>query len=177
MNETKEKETIHSEDLDPNFKYEVAGEHGGDQLKFCFQCGTCAAGCPVRAIRPEFNPRTIIRKILLGLREEVLTSKEIWMCSNCYICYERCPQDVKFTDIIFTLRNIATKEGHAHSSYIKQAELIQDMGRLYEVTELELEKREDMNMPPIRPKTDDLEKIFKETHLWEKIKKEEPKSD
>ena len=54
------------------------------------------------------NPRTIIRKILLGMR------KEIWMCSNCYTCYERCPQDVKFTDIIFALRNIAAREGFAH---------------------------------------------------------------
>ena len=177
MNESKEKEIkddyILSENLDPNFKFEVAKEHGGDQIKFCYQCGTCAAGCPVRTIRNNFNPRTIIRKVLLGMRKEVLSSKDIWQCSNCYICYERCPQDVKFTDIIFALRNIAAREGYTHPSFVKQAELIQDMGRLYEVTELELEKREDSNLPPIKPTSDDLEKIFENTKIGEKLKKEE----
>jgi heterodisulfide reductase subunit C len=161
---------ILSEELDPNFKFEVAKEHGGEAIKYCFQCGTCAAGCPIRTIEGSFNPRTIIRKVLLGLKKDVLSSKEIWMCSNCYICYERCPQDVRFTDIIFALRNIATREGYAHSSFIKQAELIEDMGRLYEVTELELDKRETNDLPPILPQNHDLEKIFKKTKLMEKLK-------
>ncbi len=166
-----EEECIFSDDLDPNFKFEVAKEHGGDAIKYCFQCGTCAAGCPIRTINSDFNPRTIIRKVLLGLRKEVLTGKDIWMCSNCYTCFERCPQDVKFTDIIFALRNIAAREGYAHNSFIVQAELIQDMGRLYEVTELELEKREKNNLPPIRPQSDDLIKLFEKTKIMDKIKK------
>lgn len=175
MSETKENENkdnfIISDNLDPNFKFEVAKEHGGDQIKFCFQCGTCAAGCPVRNIRDNFNPRTIIRKILLGMREEVLSGREIWLCSNCYTCYERCPQDVRFTDIIFALRNMAAREGKTHSSFIKQADLIRDMGRLYEVTELELEKREDSKLPPITPTNEDLKKLFDKTKIEEKLKK------
>jgi heterodisulfide reductase subunit C len=162
---------IFSENLDPNFKFEVAREHGGEQIKFCFQCGTCAAGCPVRTVRENFNPRTIIRMVLLGMRKEVLSSKEIWMCSNCYICYERCPQDVRFTDIIFALRNIAAREGYTHPSFVKQADLISSMGRLYEITELEVEKREGQNLPPVKPETKDVEKLFEKTKIKEIIGK------
>lgn len=161
---------ILAEDLDPNFKFEVAKEHGGEQIKFCYQCGTCAAGCPIRTIAEQFNPRKIIRMILLGMRKEVLSSKEIWMCSNCYTCTERCPQDVRFTDIIFAVRNIASREGYAHNSFKKQAELIGDMGRLYELTELEVERREDLNLPPIRLTNDDVEKIYEKTKLRDKVK-------
>lgn len=167
---------IQSNSLDPNFKDEVANEHGGDQLKYCYQCGTCAAGCPIRTITSDFNPRTIIRKILLGMREEVLNTKEIWICSNCYICYERCPQDVRFTDIIFALRNIAAREGKIHPSYTKQVELIQNKGRLYELTDFEIDERDDYDMPELQAESDDLKTLFEKTKIWEKIstkKKEE----
>ncbi|MHA1732184.1 MAG: 4Fe-4S dicluster domain-containing protein [Promethearchaeota archaeon] len=167
-----EKSTITSDQLDPNFKYEVAKELGGKAVKFCYQCGTCAAGCPIRAIHAEFNPRTIVRMVLLGMRDELLKSEEIWHCSNCYTCYERCPQDVRPTDIIMALRQIATREGLAHSSFRQQVDLLGDMGRLYEITELEEGKRERLHLPQLRAKTDDIGKIIEKTELKKKIKGE-----
>ncbi len=29
--------------LDPNFKYEIAQIPGGENILYCFQCGTCSA--------------------------------------------------------------------------------------------------------------------------------------
>ena len=124
---------IDSKDLDPNFKYEVAAEMGGQNINRCFACGTCTAGCPVREIDDKYNPRKIIRMVLLGMREKVLKSDFIWLCSTCYTCYDRCPQGVQLTAIMTALKNIAAREGYIHPSFKQQAKLLKNFGRLYEV--------------------------------------------
>ncbi len=96
--------------LDLRFRDEIAGHPGGENILRCFACGTCAAGCPVTEVDSEYNCRRIIRQILLGMREEVLSSPLIWMCLVCYRCYVRCPQKVNFTDIMRVLRYLAVKE-------------------------------------------------------------------
>jgi heterodisulfide reductase subunit C len=85
--------------LDLRFRDEIAGHPGGENIRRCFACGTCAAGCPVTEVDSEYNCRRIIRQILLGMREEVLSSPLIWQCLICYRCYVRCPQKVNFTDM------------------------------------------------------------------------------
>ncbi len=96
--------------LDLRFRDEIAGHPGGENIRRCFACGTCAAGCPVTDVDSEYNCRRIIRQILLGMREKVLSSPLIWMCLVCYRCYVRCPQKVNFTDIMRVLRYLAVKE-------------------------------------------------------------------
>jgi len=141
---------IHSKDLDPNFKYEVAAELGGANITRCFACGTCTVGCPVRKVDSKYNPRKIIRMVLLGMREDVLKSDFIWLCSTCYTCYDRCPQDVRLTDIMTALKNIAVREGYIHPSFREQARLVGEFGRLYEIEDFDNKKREKMGLPPVK---------------------------
>ena len=94
-------------DLDTGFKFEVAEEPGGEHIKRCFACGTCTAVCPVFNVNDQYNPRKIIRMILLGLKEEVLKNDFIWLCSGCYSCYELCPRDVKITRLMAAVKNIS----------------------------------------------------------------------
>jgi heterodisulfide reductase subunit C2 len=117
-------ETIDSRNLDSRFKYDVAGRPGGENIKFCFACGTCTAGCPVSEVDPDFNPRKIIRQILLGMRREVLSSPLIWRCVQCYSCTAKCPQDVKFRGIVKSLREMAVDEGLADGSLIEKVATI-----------------------------------------------------
>lgn len=93
-----------------NFKNEVAAHPGGERVLNCFLCGTCTAGCPISSITQEYNPRRIMRKILLGKKDEVLGSDEIWKCYQCHTCVSHCPQDVRFADIIRSLREMAVEE-------------------------------------------------------------------
>jgi len=81
-------EPIIIEKMDRNFRDEITNEHGGENIKRCFTCGTCTVICPVFAVEERYDPRKIIRMILLGMKEEVLTNDLIWLCSGCYSCHE-----------------------------------------------------------------------------------------
>jgi len=111
-------------ELDARFKCDVANEPGGENIKRCFACGLCTASCPVSDIDPEFNPRRIIRMVLLGMRKEVLSSEFIWFCIQCYTCQAHCPQNVDFSDIMKALRSMAVKEGYVHPSFVEKVKEI-----------------------------------------------------
>ncbi len=106
----KKSQAVRKGGIDLRFRDEIASHPGGQNIRRCFACGTCAAGCPVTDVQGEFNCRRIIRQILLGMRDEVLSSPMIWRCLVCYRCYVRCPQKVNFPDIMRVLRYIAVKE-------------------------------------------------------------------
>jgi heterodisulfide reductase subunit C len=160
---------IRTDELDPKFKYEVAKEMGGKNITRCFSCGTCTAGCPVRAIDSKYNPRKIIHMVLLGMRERVLKSDFIWLCSTCYTCYDRCPQGVHLTEIMTALKNIAVREGYVHPSFREQARLVGSQGRLYDVEDFDNRKREKLGLPPLKKKFLEIKEITEDTEVKEMI--------
>jgi len=156
---------IDSKTLDSNFKFLIASEPGGENIKKCFSCGTCTAGCPVREVTDRYNPRKIIRMALFGMKKEVLSSQFIWLCSSCYTCYERCPQDVRIPELMNAIKNIAAREGYLPPAMKIQLDLLSSFGRLLEITDFENEKRKESNLPPVQGKTEDIKKIFKKIGL------------
>ncbi len=146
--------------LDPGFRAEIVAEPGGQRFMRCFSCGTCVAGCPVAGRTEKYNPRRIIRMALLGMRQEVLTSEFVWLCSSCYTCHERCPQDVHIPDLMNAIRNIAVREGHVPAAFHQQAELLRDHGRLYEITDFENERRKEWGLPPIQERANEVQRIL-----------------
>jgi heterodisulfide reductase subunit C len=166
-----EQEEITSKDLDFNFKYEIAMEPGGENFMRCFQCGTCTGGCPIHSIDPDYNCRRIIRMALLGLKEQVLKSKFIWYCSTCYTCYERCPQDVKITEVMNALKNIAVRKGYIHPSFLAQLDALEKHGRLVEISEFEERIRSKAGLAPILDSSEEVKKILKITAIDEVIQK------
>lgn len=151
---------IHTKHLDPTFKFLVAREPGGEHLLRCFSCGTCTASCPVREITDRYNPRRIIRMVLLGMKNEVLSSPFIWLCSACHTCFERCPQDVKVPELMIALRNIAVREGHLPPALRVQLDFLSSFGRLLEVTDFENEKRKELSLPLFQTRTEEVRKIL-----------------
>jgi len=151
--------------LDPKFKDEVSEVPGGENMKRCFQCGTCNVGCPVREIEEKYNPRKIIRMAVLGMRERVLSSDFIWLCSACYTCRERCPQDVRIPEVMNALKNLAVKEGYIHGAFAKRAELVGTEGRLFPISQFDNTKRKELGLPQIPPKIEEVQELFKLTGL------------
>lgn len=72
----------------------------------------------------DYNPRKLIRMILLGMRKEVLSSRAIWLCARCYTCTANCPQSVDFSDIMMVLRDMAVAEGYAPAERLERIEAI-----------------------------------------------------
>jgi heterodisulfide reductase subunit C len=154
---------INVAELDPNFKYEVAKRPGGENIKACFACGTCSAGCPVREIDDKYNPRKIIRMVLLGMRERVLSSDFIWLCSTCYTCYERCPQDVRLVEVMNVLKNMAAEAGYLPGALTMQMKLLKDFGRLYEIDDFDNRKRIKLGLPSVKMHPEEISKIIEVT--------------
>lgn len=147
-------------DLDPTFKHRVACQPGGEAIKACFGCKACTAACPIEAVHHRYDPRKIIRMALLGMKKEVLESEFIWFCSSCYGCQEVCPQDVRFTEVMFAIKNLAAAEGCVPAGLMGQKNLLRQHGRLYEVTEFENEKREKLGLPRITEHPEDYDALL-----------------
>ena len=122
-------EAIETKNLDPRFKYDVAAHPGGENIKLCFSCGTCTAGCPVSAVDQEFDPRRIIRQVLFGMRKKVLSSPVIWRCVQCYSCSAKCPQNVKFRDVMRALREMAVAEGYVRPELLLEIEQLDEFSQ------------------------------------------------
>lgn len=105
-----DKELLNDSHRDPDFTAEFI-DAGIETVKHCFQCGTCSGSCP-SGRRTPYKVRQIIRKCLLGLKEEVITDDALWMCTTCYTCQERCLRSVKIVEIIKKARNIAAHAGY-----------------------------------------------------------------
>jgi heterodisulfide reductase subunit C len=164
---------IKMKELDPNFKFEVTKEPGGENIKHCFACGTCTTICPVFSVNNKYNPRKIIRMTLLGLKDEVLKSDFIWLCSGCYSCYELCPRDVKITHLMAALRNIAVKEGYIPKAMEAGVDLLDKHGRLLEVSEFENTLRLKKGIPELNVTIPEVKKVLKKTGIHKVIKKSE----
>lgn len=162
--------TVFTDDeLDPDFKYQVLEEPGGEDFLKCFQCGTCAASCPAREVDRTFNCRRIIRWVKLGAKDHVLTSSFVWMCSACYSCLERCPQNVKITDLMTALKNLAVKEGYAHPNLKGHIDLLEEFGALAEVSGFENMMREKFDVGEIRQSPKNVAKVLEASGMRETI--------
>jgi heterodisulfide reductase subunit C len=151
---------INNRELDTRFALAVSERPGGEELKRCFSCGTCAASCPVGRFDDRFNPRRIIRMTLLGMRERVLSSDFVWLCAGCHACSERCPQGVHIPDIMVVLKNMAREQGHTHPTLAKQIELLSDFGRVFEIEEYDNKRRSKMGLPELTPRCDEVRRIL-----------------
>lgn len=167
MDDVKQDKVIHFDELDPGFKYEIQQEPNGEFITRCYACGTCTASCPVRSMEEAFNPRRIIHMALLGMKKEVLSSEFVWLCSTCYACFERCPQDVRITEMMNALKNLAVKNGYIHPAFTAQIDLIQGHGRLYEADEFTNKKRAKINLPQLTESPDPIKEIFKTTGIYQ----------
>jgi heterodisulfide reductase subunit C len=134
----------------PDFVQEVTSHIGGETLTLCYQCGTCASSCPVARITKKYNPRLVIKSSLSRSRSHVVGQDPIWLCCSCYNCQERCPQGVEIADVIYALRNIALREGHAPKAFVEMASNFMTEGRVVPVSAFTLKRRVSYGLPPLK---------------------------
>ena len=82
--------------------------NGGDAVRLCYECGICDTVCPWNRVT-TFSMRKLIREATFGLSE--IEREEIWLCTTCGRCPQRCPRDVKQIEDMVSLRRMATEYG------------------------------------------------------------------
>ncbi len=87
-------------------------EVGGEQFKFCYQCGLCDTVCPWNKVT-AFSMRKLVREATFGLTE--IEGEDIWRCTTCGKCPPRCPRDVKQIESGVALRRLASQYGVFHT--------------------------------------------------------------
>jgi len=92
-----------------DFVDEVKAIPGGQQIADCIQCGTCSGSCPTSYLM-KHTPRRLIAMTRAGMREEVLESPDIWLCTSCYYCYVRCPRGIKVTDLMYAFKRLSARD-------------------------------------------------------------------
>jgi len=115
----------------------------GVNVRACYQCGKCTAGCPVGE-RMDIRPSVIMRMLQSGgasEMEELLRSNSIWLCLTCETCYSRCPMELDIPKVMDYLRERSNTEGKVnsvssdivtfHKSFLNA---IERNGRLHEIS-------------------------------------------
>ncbi|HIC95410.1 TPA: 4Fe-4S dicluster domain-containing protein [Candidatus Bipolaricaulota bacterium] len=97
-------------ELDPEFARWATSVPGGERLRECIQCGACSGACPMSPAM-DYTPRQLISMVREGFKEEVLSSRTIWLCVSCYACTVECPQGIELTELMYALKERAVKEG------------------------------------------------------------------
>lgn len=153
-------EIISNEDIDPDFVDKIV-EAGADRIRTCIQCGTCSAVCP-SGQRTAFRTREIIRKALLGLKDEVLASPDLWLCTTCYDCLERCPRQIKVTDAILIMRNMAADHGFMLPEHRKASQKLLATGHAVPIDNANREIRKELGLKEVPPTTHSDNKALKD---------------
>jgi len=123
--------------VDPAFREEVQ-RRSGRRFDACFQCLTCAGGCPV-VEDMDYHPTQVVRLVEFGQKEKVLKSRAIWMCVGCHACVSQCPNKVHIPALMDTLREMALEngveppEGRIAGFHKMFLEEVRKRGRVYEL--------------------------------------------
>ena len=121
---------------DPAFTGEVEAR-SGQNVSTCYQCGNCTAGCPAGFVY-DLQVNQIMRGVQLGLKDQVLNSRSIWMCLSCSTCSLRCPNNIEVAGVMETLRHMARQEGRVTVPKVEKfwwsfLDTVRTFGRTYEI--------------------------------------------
>jgi heterodisulfide reductase subunit C len=81
----------------------------GSPTDLCLACGTCSSGCPLTGV-DGFDPRKIVRLVLLGRDRELIESRLPWLCTLCGKCEHACPMGINIANLVRTARGLLERE-------------------------------------------------------------------
>lgn len=156
----KENDIYSMDDIDKEFTQKFI-DAGLETVDHCFQCGTCGGGCP-SGRRTPYRVRQIVRKCLLGLKEEVISDPALWMCTTCYTCQERCPRSVQIVGIIKMARNVAAQAGYMADAHKATGSFVIKSGHGVPINDKTKSLRKEIGLVEVPPTTHAFPEALKE---------------
>jgi heterodisulfide reductase subunit C len=136
--------------IDHGFRERLGLVLEGDGVAYCYQCGACVGDCPTARFSEDFNPRNIMLSVLYGLEDELIGPESpIWLCSNCFTCFDRCPQDVKPIEVIIALKNLMAERGLSPQRADQAVAGLLKTGRSALVTSATHRRRTELGLPEL----------------------------
>ncbi|MCP4593222.1 MAG: (Fe-S)-binding protein [bacterium] len=90
---------------------ELAEAAGTTRAWACYDCGKCTATCPISRSGADYSPRRHVLAANLGQRERILGNGALFSCLTCSLCDQRCPAEVRYTELVQKLREMSYREG------------------------------------------------------------------
>jgi heterodisulfide reductase subunit C len=144
-------------------------ESGAERIKSCIQCGTCTASCP-SGRRTAYRTRQIIKAALLGLKDELLSDPNIWLCTTCYTCYERCPRKIETVNAIIEIRNMAVEAGHMLPAHVATSHKLIEFGHAVPIDDPKWSTlRSSLGLPDKPPTTHQFEEALRQVQKIAKL--------
>ena len=142
----------------------------------CMQCGICTASC-TSGRWTAMRTRNIMYRAAYG-DPSVLEDSDIWLCTTCYACFDRCPRDLKVTDAIVELRNLASRRGLISEKHRKTVAILQKTGHAVPINDKTKAIRKELGIEEVPPTIFRFEKeIAKLGKLFQLAPKEEEKEE
>jgi len=171
----KDENLVLAEDVDPTFKQNIM-DAGAETVALCYQCGTCTGSCP-SGKRTPYRIRSIIRKSLMGLKNEVIEDDSLWECVTCYACQERCPRGVAIVDVVKILRNMQSQAGKMAQAHKMVGTFVLKTGHGVPINDATMELRKRVGLGELPPTThqfpealEEVQNILKKTQFDSLIK-------
>jgi Fe-S oxidoreductase len=83
------------------------------QANVCDTCGVCSIECPLTATastNKDLDCRRAMRMALVGLDQELIESRFVWLCTGCYRCVYGCPHGIQLTDLWFRAKSLCPRD-------------------------------------------------------------------
>ncbi len=126
--------------ITPDYRFLDELEAAGPFLAgACYQCRKCTNGCPV-TFAMDLYPDEVIRLVIIGQPQTVLSCHTIWVCAACETCTTRCPNEVKIAELMDCLKQMAVQKGIScpqpriltlHDTFLQN---IKKRGRVFEAS-------------------------------------------
>ncbi len=138
------------------------------EMLTCLQCGTCHASCPSGRYT-SLNVRKIVRD---SAKKDVSSEPELWMCTTCYNCQERCPRGIKVTDAVLALRSEAVKKGKILPAHRKVCNFLMETGQSIPPDDerISVRKKIGLGISPQKKALKEIRLLLKSTGFDELIK-------
>ncbi len=88
-------------------------------LTACMQCAICSSSC---SMRYTMNVRKLIARYISSGQ---FWGEELWNCTTCHLCQDRCPRGIPITDLIVEARSRVIESGRVPGDVRKMLESIQ----------------------------------------------------